>query len=151
MKKIILVYTSMTGNTEIMAEEIASTIEKKGITVTMKHALDTEPRELLAYDGILIGSYTYENGSIPDEFMLFYEEMEELDLTGKVAAVFGSGDRYYDEFAKAVNHFIDRLNELGAHVVLDGLKVELTPEQNDIERCIHFAESFVEIFSKKVK
>ncbi|MDQ0175637.1 flavodoxin [Bacillus chungangensis] len=149
MKKIILVFTSMTGNTEMMAEVISEAIQAENMNVIIKDSLDAYADELLDYDGILFGSHTYEDGAIPDEFMGFYEEMEGLYLGGKAAAVFGSGDRFYPKFAKAVDSLTERLRELGASIVLDSLKVDLTPEDEDLERCRAFGKQFADIVNKQ--
>lgn len=77
----------MTGNTEVMAEILEHSLLEEGLEVTVKEALRAKPKEMLKYDGILLGAYTYEGGEIGDEFMLFYEEMDQVDLTGKLMAV----------------------------------------------------------------
>ncbi|MGV3466778.1 MAG: flavodoxin [Heyndrickxia sp.] len=145
MKKILIIYASMTGNTEVMAEIIEQSLIEEGLKVTVKEALRTKPKEMLKYDGILLGAYTYEGGEIGDEFMLFYEDMDQVDLTGKIMAVFGSGDTFYrDTYCVAVDMITERLHELGANVVLDGLKVDLVPEGEDEERCLQFGKDFAD-------
>ncbi|PKR83369.1 flavodoxin [Heyndrickxia camelliae] len=145
MKKILIIYASMTGNTEVMAEILEQSLLEEGLEVTVKEALRAKPKEMLKYDGILLGAYTYEGGEIGDEFMLFYEEMDQIDLTGKLMAVFGSGDTFYqDTYCVAVDIIIEKLIELGANVVLEGLKVDLIPEGEDEERCLKFGKDFAE-------
>ena len=43
----------------------------------------------------------------------------------------------------AVDILIEKLKERGAEVVLEGLKVELTPEDEDVEKCLQFGAEFV--------
>ncbi|MEK5174195.1 flavodoxin [Heyndrickxia sp. FSL W8-0496] len=144
MKKILLVYASMTGNTEIISELIAEAIREEGYSITVKESLRADPKELIKYDGFILGSYTYEGGVIADEFMIFYEEMEQLDLSGKFGAVFGSGDSFYeDTFCVAVDLITEKLIELGANIVLDGLKIDLMPEGDEEERCKQFGRDFI--------
>jgi len=145
MQKILIIYASMTGNTEVMAEIIEQSLKEEGLHVTVKEALRTKPKEMLKYDGVLLGAYTYEGGEIGDEFMLFYEDMEQVDLTSKIMAVFGSGDTFYkDTFCVAVDTVTEKLSELGANVVLDGLKVDLVPVGEDEDRCWKFGKNFAE-------
>jgi len=135
----------MTGNTEVMAEILEHSLLEEGLEVTVKEALRAKPKEMLKYDGILLGAYTYEGGEIGDEFMLFYEEMDQVDLTGKLMAVFGAGDTFYqDTYCVAVDIITEKLIELGANVVLEGLKVDLIPEGEDEERCLKFGKDFAE-------
>lgn len=145
MGKFIIVYTSMTGNTEMVAEYIAEGIKAAGHEVDLKDSFSVMPNDLLGYDGILLGAYTWDDGSIPDEFIDFYEEMDHIDLTGIKAAAFGSCDSFYeDTFGGAVDKIENKLKERGAEVVLEGLKIELTPEDSDIDRCIEFGLQFIE-------
>ncbi|MEB6551425.1 flavodoxin [Heyndrickxia sporothermodurans] len=146
MKNILLVYASMTGNTEVIAEIIEEAIKEEGIEITVRESLRANPKEMLKYDGIILGSYTYEGGVIADEFMIFYEEMDAYDLTGKTAAVFGSGDSFYEKtFCAAVDLISEKLTDIGANVVLDGLKIDLMPEDGEEERCRQFGKDFAKI------
>lgn len=144
MANIIMVYASMTGNTEEMAEEIAKGIRDIGGVVDVKSVMDAEASELEQYDAILLGAYTWGDGELPDEFLDFYEEMKGISLEGKRAAVFGSCDSAYDAYGAAVDILIEKLTQVGAKVVLPGLKVELTPTSKDVEECKMFGKQFVE-------
>lgn len=94
MANIIMVYASMTGNTEEMAEAIAEGVQEEGGELVMKSVLDADGNILEQYDGILLGAYTWGDGDLPDEFLDFYDDMESLQLDGKKAAVFGSCDSH---------------------------------------------------------
>ncbi|WP_135548579.1 flavodoxin [Paenibacillus cymbidii] len=142
MTSILLVYASMTGNTEDMAQAIAEGVRLAGAEVVVKDVLDANKHELANHDGILLGAYTWGDGDLPDEFLDFYEEMDDLDLTGKKAAAFGSCDSSYAEYGAAVDTLIAKLRELGAEVELDGLKVELSPDAGDKETCRRFGQQF---------
>ncbi|NGZ74329.1 flavodoxin [Saccharibacillus alkalitolerans] len=143
MSKLIMIYASMTGNTEEMSELIASGIADAGGEVTVKMAEDCNADILLDYDGIILGAYTWGDGELPDEFLDFYDELDELDLTGKKAAVFGSGDTVYEQFAKAVDLLQEKLAERGAEMVLEPLKLELNPSGDEREACLSFGRNFV--------
>jgi NAD(P)H dehydrogenase (quinone) len=59
MTKILVVYDSRTGNTETMALAVGKGVESMGIDVTIKKVDETTPSDLLAADGIIMGSPTY--------------------------------------------------------------------------------------------
>ncbi|MCM3111027.1 flavodoxin [Lederbergia lenta] len=144
MRKILLIYTSATGNTEMMAEAIIAVIKNNRLQLSIKDAFDVEPEELLHYDGILIGTYTWDGGVIPDEFMDFYEELDALNLKGIKAATFGSGDSYYTStYGSAIHLFANKLEELGADIALDSLIIDLQPDDDGIKACNNFAEHFI--------
>lgn len=142
MAKIVLVFASMTGNTEEIAKLIGKGVEETGVELTMCELPAADPKELVNYDGIILGSYTYGDGELADEFLDYYDEMNGLDLEGKMAAVFGSGDMAYDQFCAAVDILSEKLTELGAIITQEGLKVELNPD--DEELCISFGREFAE-------
>lgn len=142
MAKVIMVFTSMTGNTEEMAEAIAEGVREQGAELDVKEVLDATATELEEYDGILLGAYTWGDGELPDDFLDFYDELDDVDLTGKKAAVFGSCDSSYEKYGAAVDILIEKLQERGAEVVLEGLKVELTPTKEEKQLCIAFGRNF---------
>ena len=142
MPKAIMIFTSMTGNTEEMAEAIAEGVREQGIELNVKEVLDAVAVELEQYDGILLGAYTWGDGELPDDFLDFYDELDDVDLTGKKAAVFGSCDSSYEKYGAAVDILIEKLQERGAEVVLEGLKVELTPTNEEKQLCIAFGRNF---------
>ncbi|MCM2533927.1 flavodoxin [Neobacillus pocheonensis] len=138
----LIVYASMSGNTEELAQLIGEGINQAGVTVEIKDILMSDVVELKEYDGILLGAYTWGDGDLPDEFLDFYEEMNSLDFKGKMAAAFGSCDSSYDHWGRAVDILSNKLVELGAEVVLDGLKIDLAPTDSEKEQCIQFGQSF---------
>lgn len=142
MSKLLLIYASMTGNTEEMSELITNGIEQAGGEVTVKLVEDCSADLLLDYDGIMLGAYTWGDGELPDEYLDFYEELDEVDLVGKKAAVFGSGDTVYEQFAKAVDLLQGKLAERGAQMVLEPLKLELNPSGDEREACRAFGKTF---------
>lgn len=150
MPKVIVVYASSTGNTKDIAKLICKGLERPGIELTIRQLPKASPQELEDYDGIILGSYSYGEGDLADEFLSFYDKMTSLDLNGKIAAVFGSGDTSYDNFCGAVDILSTRLTDLGAILIQDELKIELSPDDEQI--CIdfgrEFAESIEEVFQE---
>ena len=134
MSKVIVVYASMTGNTEEMAEAIVEGAREAGIEVVSKESFDASADELLGYDGIVLGAYTWGDGELPDEFIDFYEELSSLDLTGKKAAVFGSGDTSYPVYCGAVDTIEVRLKEIGAELICESIKFEYNASEEEKEQ-----------------
>lgn len=141
--KVIVVFASMTGNTEDMADAVAEGIRAEGAEAVLKNVLDANASELADYDAFVLGAYTWGDGELPDEFLDFYEELDDLDLTGKQAAVFGSADSSYPEFGKAVDVLEEKLEELGTVLVSKGLKVELGPSEQEKAACRELGKQVV--------
>ncbi len=147
MAKVLILYISATGNTEMIAEAIAGYLEYKNHEVKIK-TFDFDPidvEELLDYDLVLIGTHSNDDGEIPFEAEDFYDELDEVDLKGHLFGVFGSGDTAYDAFCLSVDLMGDKLEYLGAKLVPERLKIDLTPTNEDIKRCDSFAEAAMQM------
>jgi flavodoxin I len=131
-------------NTKIieMAESIEEGIRSEGKDLDVKEAMNAAAADLENYDALLLEAYTWGDGEFPDEFLDFFAEMDDIDLTGKKTAVFGSCDSAYPEFGAAVDILIEKLKQLGADVVLPGLKVALSPSNDDKATCEQFGKDF---------
>ncbi|MGO4271875.1 flavodoxin [Paenibacillus sp. TAF58] len=144
MNRIIIVFASMTGNTEEMADAIAEGLKEAGFEPVVKNVIDTSAEEITHYDGIILGSYTWGDGDLADDFLDFYDELDAIRLDGKKAAAFGSCDSSYSEYGVAVDTLVTKLKELGAEVTLGGLKIELSPSKDDKALCRQFGKQFVQ-------
>jgi NAD(P)H dehydrogenase (quinone) len=92
MAKVLIVYDSKSGNTETMALAVAKGAEQISNTeVTVKKAEQTTPDDLLAADGIIMGSPTY-YGQMSAKLKTLIDESVKVHekLTGKVGAAFTS-------------------------------------------------------------
>jgi len=143
MTACLIIYASMTGNTEELATLIGEGIESAGGDVTMVDILDANASDLLGYEGVLLGAYTWGDGELPDEFLDFYLEMDELQLNGIRAAAFGSCDSSYEYVGRAVDILAEKLSEAGAEIILPGLKIEHVPTLQERQQCIEFGQTFV--------
>jgi multimeric flavodoxin WrbA len=59
MAKVLVAYYSQTGHTRSMAELVAQGAESAGAKVTIKDIQQVSAKDLLEYDGIILGSPTY--------------------------------------------------------------------------------------------
>lgn len=142
MGKILLVYASTTGNTEMLADTIADHLLQHKHEVEIK-SFDFGPvdvEEVLRYDAVVIGTHTWDDGELPYEVEDFYDELEEVDIKGRLFAVFGSADSFYDTYGGAVDLVAERVKNLGAVLLPKRLKVDLYPDQEDFSRCQEFAD-----------
>lgn len=142
LSKVVIVYASLTGNTEEMAELIAEGVRSTGATADLKMVEDCNAVLLMEYDAYLLGAYTWGDGELPDEFEDFIDEMKELDLQGSRSAAFGSGDTSYRLYCAAVDELEQRLREFGAVIVQEPLKVEYGPSAEEKVLCHEFGASF---------
>jgi flavorubredoxin len=121
MAKAIIVYDTVSNNTEIMAKEIEKGLKEAGVEVVVKKALDTKADELKDFDAIVLGCPTYYDDLISSIKWLL-TEMRKVDLKGKVGAVFGS----YGWKAVLEHMYAPMKNIFGMEMVDPNLKKKAT-------------------------
>ncbi|HEY6872506.1 MAG TPA: flavodoxin family protein [Geobacteraceae bacterium] len=91
MKKVLVTYHSLTGNTAEMARMIADGLVNKGLDVTLKRVEEVEIDTLSGYDGFVVGSPNY-FGTMSWQVKKFVDESVKFfrKLDGKAAAAFTS-------------------------------------------------------------
>lgn len=136
-----IVFASMTGNTEEIADIVADKLRDLGIDVDVDECTTVDASDFLEADIAIVATYTYGDGELPDEIMDFYEDLADLDLSDKIYGVVGSGDTFYDEFCKAVDDFDTVFVSTGATKGAENVKVDLAAEEDDIENLENFAAS----------
>ncbi len=89
--KVVVIYYSRGGTTKKMAEVIAGEVKTQGADCDLFSVGEVKPKQLLEYDGIVIGSPTYygtlaaEVKQLLDESVAFHGELD-----GKAGAAFSS-------------------------------------------------------------
>lgn len=122
--KAIVIYGSTTGNTEEVANYVGAGLKEAGHEVVVKNVATATPQELVNYDIIALGSSTWNEGLLQDDFQPFYDNMNGIDLTGKKAIVFGCGESIYEHFCVAVDTLENKLKELGATISATSMKID---------------------------
>lgn len=146
MLKALIVYASLTGNTEEIAQLIAKKLKEKNVAVEVEGALQVYPEEFEEVDICIVGTYTYgTDGEIPDEIIDFYDDLGDMDLTGKVFGVFGSGQSFYEHFCRAVDYFEAQFQHTNAIKGADSIKFELNASgEEDFKRIDRFTTDLIE-------
>lgn len=138
--KIALIYSSITGNTRELVNIIEKMFMTYSIQVTVYPIEQFVIKHLHEFDGVVIGTYTWGNGEIPQEMLALYHAFEKQEVKHVVTGVVGTGDSFYSKFCGAVDEFRDMLY---VHTNLAvTLKVELLPQLQDLKRCKAFVERF---------
>lgn len=130
MAKVLIVYGSTTGNTELVADQIGNLLKANGKEVTLKNVLNATVGELgQNYDLTVLGASTWGEDEIElqEDFVPFYEELDKAELNGKKVAVFGCGDSSYTYFCGAVDLLEQKMKELGATLVNEPLRIDGDP------------------------
>jgi flavodoxin short chain len=138
-----IVYASMTGNTEEIAEIVAENLKKLAVNVELNECTTVKAEDFLDADLAVVATYTYGDGELPDEIVDFYEDLQKLDLNDKIYGVCGSGDTFYDQFCKSVDDFDEAFATAGAIKGAESVKIDLAAEGEDIAKLEDIAKSLV--------
>lgn len=140
MPKASIIYGSSTGNTAFAAEKIQEMLQQCGYSCTLSNVTDVSADILKEpFDLYLLGCSTWGEDEIEfqEDFELFYRDLSgDLSLHGKRFAVFGCGDTVYPNFCGAVDAIEDRLDQLGASLVYESLRIDKDPKTQEIDEWI---------------
>lgn len=118
MAKVGLFYGTQTSNTQTEAETIQKEFGGDSV-VDLIDISRAEASDFNTYDYIIIGCPTWNVGELQDDWDNYYEELDNIDLTGKKVAYFGAGDQvgYPDTFQDAIGILEEKISELGGETV----------------------------------
>jgi len=119
-RMIGLFYGSTNGNTTAVAQMIQREFDQEmGIKVELFDIADYYLEEMSDFDFLILGIPTWNVGQLQRDWDAIIDELDEISLEGKHAAVFGLGDQvgYPDTFGDALFFLADRLESRGACLV----------------------------------
>jgi flavodoxin I len=140
--KIAIVFTSQTGHTEELVLLLSEIILMNEVDVELFRVEQFPILDIDKYAGIVIGTYTWGNGEIPLEMKELYHAFERQNVKHVITGVAGTGDSGYSRFCGAVDEF---RNMLYVHTKLAvSLKIEVSTQMKDLDRCIRFVDILLE-------
>lgn len=133
MSKAAVIYWSMSGNTESMANAVAEGLKNAGAEVELKQVSEIGADEAAGYDLLALGCPAMGAEVLEEsEFEPFFTDLEGK-LSGKKVALFGSygwGDGQW------MRDWQGRTEAAGADLVNgEGLIVNGTPDDDGLEQC----------------
>lgn len=139
-----VIYATITGNNEDIADIITERFEDQGVEVNQTEISQADASAFLDCDICVVCPYTYDEGALPEEGLDFFDDLQELNLSGKLYGVAGSGDTYYEEyFNVAVDKFDQAFQKAGATKATESIKINLEPDQVDIEALDEFTDDLI--------
>lgn len=143
--KARIVYASMTGNDADMAEILEEDLQDYGFEVETSEASFTDASDYLENDLCIFITYTYGEGKMTDDVADFYDQLKDLDLSGKYFAVMGSGDKMYaDHFCENVFDFEKMFKKIGAKEITKAVTIENAPDDAAIAKIDNAAKEMSE-------
>ena len=147
-EKVLVIYDTMWGSTEIMASEIVEAVRAAGIEVKLlnlrKNTRNHIMKEMLDAAAFAVGSPTLNNGLFPTvgDFLVY---LKGLRPQKKKAVAFGS----YGWGGGAVKIVEQELKNAGIEVLEPGLQVKYRPYEKELERCRKLGEQLATVAKKR--
>ena len=117
MNSIGLFFGSDTGATE----DVASRIQKMwgNDDIVVKDILQAEPADIGAFEKLIIGSSTWNDGELVSGWFDFFPKLDQIDFAGKTVAIFGVGDQYSygDWYCDAIGILAQKIRERGGRLI----------------------------------
>jgi len=150
-KTLVVFYLSAYGNTRRMAECIAEGAERlPGVRVSLYDLEGGEPDifcDLVEEaDGLAFGSPTINADAVKPIWDLL-SSLTTVNVKGKFGVAFGS----YGWSGEAVRLIEDRLRGLKMRVPVDGLRIKLVPDNDELEACRDLGESVARHLTGKLE
>ncbi|WP_434355946.1 flavodoxin FldA [Parasalinivibrio latis] len=144
MATVGLFFGSDTGNTEAVAKMIQKQLGKKMVHV--QDIAKSSKEDIDNFDLLLLGIPTWYYGESQCDWDDFFPELEKIDFSTKLVALFGCGDQedYAEYFCDAMGTLRDIIEAKGATIVgnwsTDGYEFEaskaLVDDANFVGLCI---------------
>lgn len=143
MSKLAVIYWSMTGNTEAMAQAVADGAKEAGADVSLVSVSDITPAQAAGYDLLALGCPAMGDEVLEEsEFEPFFTDLEG-SLSGKTVGLFGSygwGDGQW------MRDWQDRTEQAGARLFRgEGLIVNETPDDDALADCNAFGRELASL------
>ena len=118
MSKIGLFFGTETGYTQTEAETIQQEFGGDSV-VELIDISKAEPSDFERFEYIIVGCPTWNVGELQSDWETFYDELDNIDFTGKKVAYFGPGDQvgYPDTFEDAIGRLEEKISERGGTTV----------------------------------
>jgi flavorubredoxin len=137
--RAVVIYDTMWGSTQIMAEAIGEGIASEGVPVQVYRVTDTPRstimREVMMSRALVLGSPTLNNGMFPSVADIG-TYIKGLKPKGHYAAVFNS----YGWGAGTTKQMRDLLNGSGMVLPFEDLQVQFVPDEAAREKCREFGK-----------
>lgn len=139
---VVIVYGSMYGNTEEMAEAIASRLAEKGIKNIRVHNasyshLSYILSDIFRYKGLIIGAPTYSNTLYPPIESVM-QAIKTRELKNRVVATFGSYT-WAPQAVKRINSVLEEAKMLTPDMV--SVEAKQAPSAKTLADCAALADS----------
>jgi flavorubredoxin len=147
-EKALVIYDTMWGSTEKMANKIAEGLYESGISVRVYNLKYSDISDIMTHvltaKYILIGSPTLNNGMMPT-IGAFLTYVKGLKPRKKIGLAFGS----YGWSGQAAGMIEDEMKTIGWEVPIEKLRMTYIPDENELDELKITVKKWIENVGKK--
>ena len=132
-KKILILYGTETGNSELLAMDAENLAKELDFDVTVNGMDETTLSDMQDAGNVLIVCSTWGDGEQPDNAIDLYESVEESDnasMSGVGFAVLALGDTAFDLFCEAGIQWDNILQEKGGNRISERIDCDVDYEDD---------------------
>jgi len=129
MSKILIIYSTIGGNTQLAVQRIQEELNKANFEVDLVRVDVANASTVMDYELTILASPTYGQGSVEDHFRPFLAGIKKLNLAGKKFAVVGLGDtKYYPEYlTESANLLEEEVKTVKGNLIVPALRIGMPP------------------------
>lgn len=125
---VLLLYATNSGGTQQASQTVASLLQEKGHTVTVKNPKESNADEVIGAGLVIFASpswdYQDKEGQPHEDFFSLLQSLEGKTMDGKLFAIVGLGDSSYSHFCGAVDEFEKVVAGLKGKLIVPSLKID---------------------------
>lgn len=112
--KVGIFFGTTTGTTEDVANRIAAQFDDADV-IEVSNGIDS----FVDYDLLILGSPTWGLGDLQDEWVYCLDDIDNMDLSGKYVALFGTGDQasFGENFIDAIEVLYKKIKKTDAKLI----------------------------------
>ncbi|MDR3302673.1 MAG: flavodoxin [Spirochaetaceae bacterium] len=133
MEKVLISYWSSSGNTELMAKQLAKGVSDAGAEAVLTEVGKTTPdmvkaARALAFGCPAMGDEELEEGDVEP----FISKLTQAEVGGKALGLFGSYDWGDGQWMRS---WVERMKKLDAKLDGEGVIAQLEPDEAALAKC----------------
>jgi flavodoxin I len=126
---VLIIYSTIGGNTEIAVKKTQQQFEEKGVLVEVKRVDVSTVADFASHSVIILASPTYGQGSVESHFIPFLASFKTTDISSYHFAIIGLGDtKYYPEYlTESAGILEDSVKKAGGSLIVPSLRIGMPP------------------------
>jgi flavodoxin I len=128
MKKALIAYATMSGNTFFLAQFVQNGLQQAGFNVVLKEVKQTKAEELKDYDLVVLASSTWlvdgKQGQLTQAMKDFLGKLKDYDFGQRPVAVYGVGHHSYTFTCKAADSLEEFVRDHNGKLVAPVFKAD---------------------------